>query len=74
VEKDFHGRIGAKTCGAGAAKPSSLPTSAATLRHLVCDAADAQLFNVMLTPDFNWQHRNHFHLEVTAGAKWMYLR
>jgi len=74
VEKDFHGRIGSKPCGAGAAASTGLPASAVTLRKIVCEAADAQLFNVMLTPDYNWPHRNHFHLEVTAGARWVLVR
>lgn len=73
VEKDFHGRIGGKPCGAGSMS-SGLPSSAVTLRKIVCEAADAQLFNVMLTPDYNWPHRNHFHLEVTAGARWVLVR
>ena len=42
------------------------------LRRIVCDAADARLFNVALTPDFNWTHRNHFHLEVTPSP-WFYV-
>ena len=29
-----------------------------------------RVVNVELTPDFNWAHRNHLHLEVTAGARW----
>jgi len=76
VEKDFHGRIGGKTCltPQGTAAPSVLPSEAATLRRMVCDAADAQLFNVMLTPHYNWAHRNHFHFEVTAGVKWILVR
>jgi hypothetical protein len=69
VEKDFHGRIGGKPCA------GSTPAGyAGTLRKIVCEAADAQLFNVMLTPDYNWQHRNHFHFEVTAGARWVLVR
>jgi len=72
VEKDFHGRIGSKPCAAITA--SSLPAPALTLRKLVCEAAEAQLFNVMLTPDYNWPHRNHFHLEVTVGARWVMVR
>ncbi|MGO9837903.1 MAG: extensin family protein [Polyangiaceae bacterium] len=69
VEHDFHGRIGAPTCGpTGAPHPAT--AEANELRRIVCDAADAKLFNVELTPDFNWAHRNHFHLEVTAGARW----
>jgi hypothetical protein len=74
VEKDFHGRIGSKPCGAKAAPVTGLPAEAVTLRQIVCEAADAQLFNVMLTPDYNWPHRNHFHLEVTAGVRWVLVR
>jgi hypothetical protein len=69
VERDFHGRIGAPTCApAGAPRPAT--AEANELRKIVCDAAEAKIFNVELTPDYNWAHRNHFHLEVTAGARW----
>ena len=74
VEKDFHGRIGQKPCGARAASVTGLPAEAVALRKIVCEAADAQLFNVMLTPDYNWPHRNHFHLEVTANVRWVLVR
>jgi hypothetical protein len=43
---------------------------ASELRKIVCDAADAKIFNVELTPDYNRAHRNHFHLELTAGVRW----
>lgn len=66
VEKDFHGRIGAKPCPA--------PESASELRKIACEANQQRLFNVLLTPDYNWAHRNHFHLEVTAGVKWTLVR
>jgi len=69
VERDFHGHIGAHTCGPGTGPHPATP-EALELRRIVCDAADARLFNVALTPDYNWPHRNHFHLEVTAGASW----
>ena len=72
VERDFHGRIGAQPCGAGTGPQPPTP-EALELRRIVCDAAEAKLFNVVLTPDFNWKHRNHFHLEVRADAKWFYL-
>ncbi len=72
VERDFHGRIGAPTCGAGTGPHPATP-EALELRRIVCDAADAKLFNVALTPDFNWAHRNHFHLEVTAGSQWFFV-
>lgn len=66
VEKDFHGRIGAKPCPA--------PASASELRQIACEANEARLFNVLLTPDYNWAHRNHFHMEVTAGVPWTLVR
>jgi hypothetical protein len=73
VERDFHGRIGAPTCGPAGATPRPLTAEAMELRKIVCDAAEAKLFNVELTPDFNWAHRNHLHLEVTAGVNWFYV-
>ncbi len=68
VEKDFDGRRGERPCGARA-KPGP-----SELRSIVCEAVDAQLFNVVLTPGFNRAHKNHFHLEVTAGARWVHVR
>ena len=69
VEKDFHGRIGSKTCGSDTG-PNPATPAAVELRQIVCESTDAHLFNVALTPDYNWQHRNHFHLEVTARVTW----
>jgi hypothetical protein len=64
----FHGRIGAKTCGEGAA-PNPVSPEATELRAILCEAAGKRLFNVILTPNYNRPHRNHFHMEVTAGWK-----
>jgi hypothetical protein len=69
VERDFHGRIGASTCGPGTG-PSPATAEATALRAIVCEAADAHVFNIELTPDFNWEHRNHFHLEVRPAVRW----
>jgi len=69
VDKDFHGRIDAKTCGAGAA-PRPPTAAALELRAILCEAVDRHLFNVVLTPNFNRPHHNHFHLEVMAGVLW----
>lgn len=69
VEKDFHGKIGATTCGPNTG-PDPATKEAVELRQIVCDAAEQRLFNVELTPNVNWDHRNHFHLEVTANARW----
>jgi hypothetical protein len=73
VERDFHGRIGAPTCGPGAG-PRPPTSEALELRQIVCEAAGARLFHVALTPDYNWDHRNHFHLEVAAGVKWFMVQ
>lgn len=72
VLDDFKGRRGSKTCGKNARKPKT--EAARELRELVCSASDQQLFNVMLTPNHNRAHKNHFHLEVTPGVSWMMLR
>jgi hypothetical protein len=68
VERDFHGHIGATTCTGSGPHPAT--PEALELRRIVCDATEARLFNVALTPDYNRPHRNHFHLEVTAGVAW----
>ncbi len=62
VERDFHGHIGSSTCVGP--RPNEL-------WNIVCDAADRALFNVILTPNFNAQHFNHIHVEVTPDAGWM---
>ncbi len=69
VLEDWHGGIGQKTCGTGAA-PTKSTKEALEIRQILCEAADAQLFNVVLTPNYNKPHANHFHLEVTRGVKW----
>ena len=69
VLHDFHGSIGAKTCGDGAGPHPATP-DAITLRQILCEAVDQHLFNVVLTPNYNRPHRNHFHLEVMSGARW----
>lgn len=74
VETDFHGRIGETTCGPDAQTPAPATDAARELRSIVCEAADAHIFNSVLTPNYNAPHYNHFHLEVTAGVKWFLVR
>ncbi|HEY1556693.1 MAG TPA: extensin family protein [Kofleriaceae bacterium] len=69
VLDDFHGHIGGATCG-DHAKPDKVTPASTELRAILCEAVDKRLFNVVLTPNYNKPHRNHFHLEVTAGVKW----
>lgn len=69
VLDDWHGRIGATTCG-DRAKPRKQTPEALALRAILCETAAARLFNVILTPNHNRAHRNHFHLDLTPGARW----
>lgn len=69
VTSTFHGAIDAKTCGDGAGPKPATPDSL-ELRDILCTAVDQHLFNVVLTPNFNKPHHNHFHLEVMVGVKW----
>jgi hypothetical protein len=69
VDKDFHGRIGDKTCGDGAAPRAATP-EAIELRAILCEVVERHLFNVVLTPNYNRPHKNHFHLEVMADVSW----
>jgi len=43
------------------------------LRDLVCAAADADLFQVVLTPHHDEAHENHVHLELRPGVTWSLL-
>ncbi|HEY0476069.1 MAG TPA: hypothetical protein VGD37_01015 [Kofleriaceae bacterium] len=69
VDHDFHGAIDAPTCGAGAAPRPATPAALA-LRAILCEIVDHRLFHVVLTPNYNRPHKNHFHLELTAGVAW----
>lgn len=71
VDKDFHGKIGLLTCKATAGPKPATP-AAKELWELACGAAGRQ-FQVILTPNWNEQHRNHFHLELTTHD-WVLVR
>ncbi|WP_434043455.1 MULTISPECIES: extensin family protein [Sorangium] len=68
VARHFHGRIGDKTCGAGAPQPE-LP-EARELRSIVCEAADLGIFTYVLTPNYNAAHADHYHMEIKPGVRW----
>lgn len=72
VAREFHGQLGAPVCGPEA---RVLRTPGATLlRALFCDAARLGIFHVMLSPNYNDDHHNHFHLEVTRSVQWRFVR
>lgn len=56
VERDWKGRIGTLTC---AEQPKN------ELWELACNAAGRE-FQVVLTPNWNAEHKNHLHLELTV--------
>jgi hypothetical protein len=70
VRFDFQG-AGGRTCGEGARKPRRDTPGARLLRGIACGAAEMGSFNLLLTPNYDWGHRDHFHLEVRAGIRWV---
>lgn len=74
VEKDFGGRVGARTCGRRAQQPDPDNDSALALRKLVCDTGKARLFHLVLTPNYDPEHRNHLHVEVRRGVRWFLVQ
>jgi hypothetical protein len=74
VEHDFHGAIGAPSCGPSARPPRPDTLAARELRSILCEAADQHLFTVMLGPGYDRRHRNHLHLELTPDVPWHLVR
>ncbi len=73
VLRDFHGRRGTPPCGPRARPPKT--PEARVLRDIVCRAQERKLFHVLLTPNHDHAHRNHFHMEVRPdGVRWIYVR
>jgi hypothetical protein len=71
VERAWPDRTrGVEVCGERAEEPEGQRT----LRALVCEAVRQDLFQVVLTPHANHDHRNHVHLEVRPGVDWSYVR
>ena len=69
VDKHFGGKIGGKTCGDGATLAEG--DEPRQLRKIVCEAAEQRLFTYVLSPNYNAAHRDHLHMEIKAGVKWM---
>jgi hypothetical protein len=54
------------TCSAPA-----LGSKNALLHELACDWGASNLFNIILTPNYNEAHRNHFHVDLTPGEDYL---
>jgi hypothetical protein len=74
ILEQFHGRLGAEQCTEAAPAPNPDSPEARELHAIVCAAAEAHLFNSILTPNYNPAHKNHFHLELTPEVDWFMLR
>jgi hypothetical protein len=73
VEHDFHGGIGQRPCGPKG-PPAQSTKEGKVLRELTCATIASRFFHVVLTPGFNWAHRNHLHLEVSAKGRGYYVK
>jgi hypothetical protein len=74
VYKDWHGRPGQETCGKNAAKPTKDTEGAKLMRAIICETAAVGPFNLMLTPHYDWGHKDHFHLEVRSDIRWFLIQ
>jgi len=70
VHHHFFGKLGAKTCGHGAAEPRFKHPGADLWREVVCALDDTRSFNLVLSPNYDWGHRDHLHLEVRSDIRW----
>ena len=39
-----------------------------TLKEIACWMYDSRTFNIVLTPNYDALHRNHYHVDLTAGS------
>lgn len=69
VLRDFHGQIGADPCGSGTEKSPS-----GEIRSIFCAGARDRIFHLMLSPNYDRPHRNHFHVEVRPEVRWFIVR
>jgi hypothetical protein len=52
-----------KTCDAATENDKD-----AFLHDLICDLKAHKVWNIVLTPNYNADHRNHFHVDMTTGS------
>lgn len=51
------------TCGAATENDKD-----AFLHQIICELKAAKIWNIVLTPNYNSDHRNHFHVDLTEGS------
>ncbi|AGP36805.1 extensin family protein [Sorangium cellulosum] len=72
VKTDWHGAIGAPPCGPGS-EPKEPSPHAIELREIICAVHTSGLFNVVLTPNANEAHADHFHFDIKRDAHYFLL-
>ncbi|XXT24704.1 extensin family protein [Sorangium sp. So ce429] len=72
VKADWHGAIGAPPCGPGS-EPKEPTPQAIELREILCAVHASGLFNVVLTPNANEAHADHFHFDIKRDAHYFLL-
>ncbi|KYF64243.1 hypothetical protein BE11_01640 [Sorangium cellulosum] len=72
VKADWHGALGAPPCGPGS-EPKEATPQALELREIVCAVFTSGLFNVVLTPNANEAHADHFHFDIKRNAHYFLL-
>ncbi|WP_437941977.1 extensin family protein [Sorangium sp. So ce341] len=72
VKTDWHGAIGAPPCGPGS-EPKAPSPHALELREIICAVHTSGLFNVVLTPNANEAHADHFHFDIKRDARYFLL-
>ncbi|WP_437640791.1 extensin family protein [Sorangium sp. So ce854] len=72
VKADWHGAIGAPPCGPGS-EPKEPTPQALALREIICAVHASGLFNVVLTPNANEAHADHFHFDIKRNAHYFLL-
>jgi hypothetical protein len=73
IAEQWRGEIGAKTCGNGA-YPVPASKRAWRLRAILCAVAGAHVFHLVLTPNFNAAHHDHFHLEIKRHSTFSFVK
>lgn len=66
VDRDWTPVKGQAACPA----PASASAAEKELRAIFCEAKEARIFTSMLSPNYDADHKNHFHLEVRPKVKW----
>ncbi|WP_437580973.1 extensin family protein [Sorangium sp. So ce887] len=72
VKADWLGAIGAPPCGPGS-EPKVPTPHALELREILCAISTSGLFNVVLTPNANEAHADHFHFDIKRDARYFLL-